>query len=91
MLYHLSPYSIQQMWPSMMQFFLLHVKNSHAYGGVYFIRRVRKQKKSLNTVDRGKNAYIRAANTVRTYLHCTYQQWETGDEVKIKNKNQEQL
>lgn len=45
-------------------------------------------KKSLNTVDRGKNAYIRTANTVRTYLH---QQWETGEEVKIKNKNQEQL
>lgn len=48
-------------------------------------------KKKFENVDRGKNAqYIRTANTVRTYL--TYQQWETGDEeVKIKNKNQEQL
>lgn len=26
-------------------------------------------KKSLNTVDRRKNAYIRTANTVQTYLH----------------------
>lgn len=42
---YLSPYSIQQMWPSIMQFFLLHVKNYHAYGGVHFIRGVRNQKK----------------------------------------------
>lgn len=46
-------------------------------------------KKKFENVDRGKNAYIRTANTVRTYL--TFQQLETGEEVKIKNKNQEQL
>lgn len=84
---NLSPYSIQQMWPSMMQFFLLHVKNSHAYGGVYFIRGVRKQKKSLNTVDRGKNAYIRAANTVRTYLHINNGKQEMRLKSKTKTRN----
>lgn len=72
------------MWPSMMQFFfILHVKNSHAYGGVYFIRGVRK-KKFENYRQRKECLY-------KDSQHCTnlstYQQWETGDEeVKIKKK-----
>lgn len=82
---NLSPYSIQQMWPSMMQFFLLHVKNYHAYGGVYFIRGVRKKK--FETVDRGKNAYIRTANTVRTYLHINNGKREMRLKSKTKTRN----
>lgn len=84
---YLSPYSIQQMWPSIMQFFLLHVKNYHAYGGVYFIRGVRKKK--------FENCRQRKECLYKDSQHCTnlstYQQWETGEEVEIKNKNQEQL
>lgn len=46
------------------------------------------KKKNLKTVDRKECLY-------KDSQHCTnlstYQQWETGEEVKIKNKNQEQL
>lgn len=47
-----------------------------------------KKKKSENCRQRKECLY-------KDSQHCmnlsTYQQWETGEEVKIKNKNQEQL
>lgn len=45
------------------------------------------KKKSLNTVDRGKNAYIRAANTVRTYLHINNGKREKRLKSKTKTRN----
>lgn len=44
-------------------------------------------KKSLNTVDRGKNAYIRTANTVRTYLHINNGKREKRLKSKTKTRN----
>lgn len=45
------------------------------------------KKKSLNTVDRGKNAYIRTANTVRTYLHINNGKQEMRLKSKTKTRN----
>lgn len=44
-------------------------------------------KKSLKTIDRGKNAYIRTANTVRTYLHINNGKREKRLKSKTKTRN----
>lgn len=57
------------------------------HGSVHFIRGVRKKK--------FEHCRQRKECLYKDSQHCTnlstYQQWETGEEVKIKNKNQEQL